>query len=95
MQPAFTNFAYGLTRDQRANSVAFLNWKTFFNPVGVEAGWQNQHAKARESRIFQGGEGRPEIRALLERAAAAVKNYVGIFCQRCRVFLEVGDALLA
>src|SRR5262250_3512350 len=72
---------------------ALVDRKTLLHPIGVKAGWKEQHAQPCESAGFQCRKRRPEIRAFLERAASAVEHQVRIFRKRLRELFELSQSL--
>jgi len=79
----------------RGVSRAFFDGIALFDPICGDAGWENENAEMSEAHVAQGAKGGAEVGAAIERAAAAVDDKIGIFGERCREFLEVGDALFS
>lgn len=69
-----------------------FNGIAFFDPVGGEAGGENEDAKVAKAHAVQGGESRAEVGAAVKRAAAAVNDEVCVLRESGGEFLEVGDA---
>lgn len=57
--------------------LAFIVGEALVGPVGFEARGKNEDAELGEAEIVKGSEGGTEVRAVIERAAAAIDNEIG------------------
>jgi hypothetical protein len=70
-----------------------FGWVVLAVPVRVHVGWDVQHTNMGEAQFLESAVGRPDVRALDHRAAAAIDDDVGILGKACYSLLERLNAL--
>lgn len=73
---------------------AFFYRVTLLHPIGREIVRQKQHAQIRKAQIAKRVESRTNIRAAIERTAAAVNDHFRVARETLRPSFQIGKSLL-